>query len=204
MAAPIPRRGSRRRSGVVEVWTFDVMKYVTLRVFSLVLALTSVPSWAGAQSLLPGLYGEFSSRLEAAVEHRDLAAIQALYQTNGVAAQELKLEMARWPDLLAGDAKGREGLYFKELSTLPPQAREAHTERARRLTKHEVTHLVLVRLPAGYQLTLPLVLVGDKLQVVPSERRNTASSIEPNGAANGSQPIRSETNQTPPAAGSRR
>ena len=28
---------------------------------------------------------------EAAVEHRDLAAIQALYQTNGVAAQELKL-----------------------------------------------------------------------------------------------------------------
>ena len=180
------------------------MKYGTLQVFSLLLALTSVPSWAGTQSLLPDPYGEFSSRLEAAVEHRDLAAIQALYQTNGVAAQELKLEMARWPELLAGDAKASVWLYFKELSTLPPQAREVHTERARRLTKHEVTHLALVRLPAGYQLTLPLVLVGDKLLVVPSEKRNTASNIESNGPANGSQPIRSETNPTPPAAGSRR
>ena len=86
--------------------------------------------------------------------------------------------MARWPELLAGDAKARVGLYFKELSTLPPQAREFHTERARRLTNHEVTHVVLVHLPAGYQLTLPLVLVGDKLLVVPSEKRNTASSID--------------------------
>jgi len=180
------------------------MKYRIRRVLSLLFALATAPSWACAQSLSPDHYREFISRLEAAVEHRDLAAIQALYQTNGVAAQELKLEMARWPELLAGDGKADVSLYFKELNTLPPQAREVHIERARRLTKHEVSHLAFVHLPAAHKLTLPLVLVGDKLFVVPSEKRNTASSIKPNGPTNGSQPIRSETNRTSSAAGPRR
>ena len=102
---------------------------------------------------------DFQTRLKSAIESRGLAVIQALYQTNGITAEDLKVEMARWPSLLRGEAKAGVALFFKELSTLPPQAREIHTERARRLTKHEVTHLVLVRLPAGYQLTPPLVLV---------------------------------------------
>ena len=36
------------------------------------------------------------------------------------------------------------------------------------------------------------------------DRRIKAENLQPDGAANGSQPIRSETNSTPSAAGSRR
>ena len=183
---------------------FDVMKYIRLCFLSLLLALASLPTWAVDQSTFPDHYRAFISHIEVAVGHRDLAAIQALYQTNGVAAQELKSEMARWPDLLAGDAKQPVAMYFKELGTLPPQAREAHTGRARRLTTHQVTHLVSVRLPAGYQVTLPLVLVGDRLLIVPSDMRNAPSSIEQSRPANGILPNRPEANRTPPAAGPRR
>jgi|ERR1035437_2028148 hypothetical protein len=199
------------------------MKNVALQVFVLLLALAAADSRAGEPQILPDYLKsgnsattreatpeprqrpmvDFQKRLEAAIESRDLVVIQALYQTNGIAAEDLKVEMARWPALLRGEAKGGVALWFKELSTLPPQAREIHTERARRLTKYEVTHLVLVRLPAGYQLTLPLVLVEGRLLIVPSDERKAGVGIEPNGATNGSQPFRSETNSTSSAAGSR-
>lgn len=152
---------------------------------------------------MPDHYRAFITQLEAAAAHRDLGAIEALYRTNGVTAQELKIEMARWPDLLAGEAKERMGAYFKELSTLPPEAREAHTGRAQRLTRHEVTHLASIRLPSGYQLTLPLVLADGSLLIVPSEKKNMASSVEQIGPANGRQAIPSGTNQPSPAAGPR-
>ena len=142
----------------------------------------------------------FQKRLEAAIESRDLVVIQALYQTNGIAAEDLKVEMARWPSLLDGEAKAGVALFFKELSALPPRARVIHTERAHSLTKYEVTHLVFVRLPAGYTLTFPLILVGDRLLIVPSEK--ILNKVI--GGTNGSQPFRSETNSMSSVAGSRR
>jgi hypothetical protein len=198
------------------------MKNVALQAFLLLLAVAVAESWAGEPQILPDyLKGgssatireatpeprqrpmvDFQKRLEAAIQSRDLVVIQALYQTNGIAAEDLKVEMARWPSLLRGEAKAGVALWFKELSTLPPQARVIHTERARSLTKYEVTHLVFVGLPAGYQVTFPLVLVGDRLLIVPSDK--AAVGIEPSGPAKRSQPIRSETNRTSSAAGSAR
>jgi hypothetical protein len=199
---------------------FDAMKNAALQAFLLLIALAAADSCAGEPQILPDYLKsgssattreatpearqrpmiDFQKRLEAAIESRDLVVIQALYQTNGIAAEDLKVEMARWPSLLDGEAKAGVALFFKELSTLPPRARVIHTERAHSLTKYEVTHLVFVRLPAGYTLTFPLVLVGDWLLIVPSEKR-LGKGI---GGTSGSQPFRSGTNQTPLAAGSRR
>ena len=198
------------------------MRNVIIQAFLLLLAVAIAESWAGEPQVLPDflkggssstmreetpeprqrLMVDFQKRLEAAIGSRDLVVIQALYQTNGIAAEDLKVEMARWPSLLRGEAKAGVALWFKELSTLPPQARVIHTGRARSLTKYEVTHLVIVRLPTGDQVTFPLVLVGDRLLIVPSDK--AAVGIEPSGAAKRSQPIRSETHQTPSAAGSAR
>jgi hypothetical protein len=194
------------------------MKNVVLPIFLLLLAFSSATLWAGEPPLLPDLaadsglvteqetsaplpphsdlYSDFTGRLEAAIENRNLVAIQALYQTNGVGAGEFKIELARWQRVLDKSAKPGVSTYFKELGTLPPQAHKIWEEQARRLTKHEVTHLVFVRSGTGVGLVLPLVVVGDELLIVPSEKRNTESCCP----ANGSQPIRSETNRTPGAA----
>ncbi len=196
------------------------MKKVALQVFLLLIALATADSCVGEPQILPDYFKsagaaatreaphepfhrlmvDFQKRLEAAIESRDLVVIQALYQTNGIAAEDLRVEMARWPSLLRGEARAGVALWFKELSTLPPQARVIHTERAHSLTQYEVTHLVIVRLPTGYQVTFPLVLVGDRLLMLPSDKAVVV--IEPSGAANGSQSIRSETNRTSSAAGS--
>ena len=195
------------------------MRNVALQAFLLLLALAAADSWAGEPQMLPDypksgssvttreatpepgqrLMVDFQKRLEAAIESRDLVVIRALYQTNGIAAEDLKVEMARWPSLLRGEAKVGIALWFKELSTLPPQARVIHTQRARSLTKYEVTHLVFVRLPAGYQLTLPLVLVEGRLLIVPSDAIKAEVGNQ-NSGTNGSQPLRSGTNSTSPAA----
>ena len=199
---------------------FDAMKKGAPQTLLLLLALATADSWAGDLQTLPDYLKSgssttireatpeprqrpmvyFQKRLEAAIESRDLVVIQALYQTNGIAAEDLKVEMARWPSLLRGEAKAGVALWFKDLSTLPPQARVIHTERARGLTKHEVTHLAFVGLPAGYQVTFPLVLVGDRLLIVPSEK--ILNKVI--GGTNGSQPFRSETNSMSSVAGSRR
>ena len=196
------------------------MKDAALQAFLLLIALAAADSCAGEPQILPDylksgnnatmrevppepfqrLIVDFQKRLEAAIESRDLDVIQALYQTNGIAAEDLKVEMARWPSLLDGEAKAGVALFFKELSALPPRARVMHTERAHSLTKYEVTHLVFVRLPAGYTLTFPLVLVGDRLLIVPSEEILNKGI----GGTNGSLPFRPEPNQPPAAAGSAR
>jgi hypothetical protein len=196
------------------------MKDAALQAFLLLIALAAADSCAGEPQILPDylksgnnatmrevppepfqrLIVDFQKRLEAAIESRDLDVIQALYQTNGIAAEDLKVEMARWPSLLDGEAKAGVALFFKELSALPPRARVIHTERAHSLTKYEVTHLVFVRLPAGYTLTFPLVLVGDRLLIVPSEEILNKGI----GGTNGSLPFRPEPNQPPAAAGSAR
>jgi hypothetical protein len=194
------------------------MKYSALGMFSLLLALASEPSLAQTQPLFPdsldvgggvicsNLFQEFESRLRAAVEGRDLVAIQRLYQTNGVAEETLKFELGRWKQLLDENTNVRPGLWFKELATLPPKARLHWTEYAHRLTDREVTHLCFLAFSPGnvVQLGLPLVVVDDRFLIVPSEKRSMASRIEQDGAANGSQPIRPETNRTSVAAGSRR
>ena len=67
----------------------------------------------------------------------------------------------RWKQLLDNNANVRTGLWFKELATLPPQARQAWTEYAHPLTDREVTHLCFLILSPGsvVQLGLPLILV---------------------------------------------
>jgi hypothetical protein len=145
-------------------------------------------------------YHDFQTRLGRALESRELASVAALYQTNDVTAAELNSELARWRQLVAEGAEPRPW-YFKSLSHLPPESHKHWEARAQRLTRHPVTDFAFVQFQGGSQMIVPLCLVGNTLLMVPSEKIN--KSIE-NGAANGSQAIRSETNQTSGAAGSRR
>ena len=187
------------------------MKNIHLRTFLLVLAFSSAPLWAGEPLLLSGivteqeaaaplplhsdLYGDFRSHLEAAIERQDLIAIQALYQTNGIGAEEFKTELARWRRVF-GECATQRFVYFKELSTLPPQAHDYWATQARHLTEHKATHLAFVGSGTEGRLILPLVVVEDRLLIVPSEKRKTESCCQ----ANGSDPIRSKTNRTPRVA----
>ena len=115
-------------------------------------------------------FADFFRSLNAAIESRDLGAIMALYETNGVTTEALKVELARWRDTLPGDIKQRLTLFGKDLKTLPSEgARNFWGERARSLTKREVTHLVFVQFGTEIRLTLPLILVNDRLLIVPSD-----------------------------------
>lgn len=113
----------------------------------------------------------FWSRLEAAILRRDLPAVWALYQTDGVAAQERERELAKWQRMFNGEVKGGATIFAKELARLPPQARRFWGDMARRLSERDVTHLVHVRFVGGQGLMLPLVTVGDALLMVPSAGR---------------------------------
>ena len=192
------------------------MKNSTLSIFFLLLALANEPSLAQTPTLFQdsldvgggvirsNLFREFVSRLQAAVEGRDFVAIQRLYQTNGIAEETLKFELGRWKQLLDENTKVTPGLWFKELATLPPKARQCWTEYAHGLTDREVTHLCFLILGSVVQLGLPLIVVDGRFVIVPSEKRNMTPRIEQDGPANGSQPIRSETNRTSSAVGTRR
>jgi hypothetical protein len=151
------------------------------------------------------VFSDFRARLQEAVSSGDVVAIQSLYQTNGVAAESLKIELTQWDSMLRNTANPRVGLYFKELSRLPPKAREVWTKIAEGLTKREVTHLVGVSVtPGTVQRILPLILIEDSLWIVPSDTQSAQRSIEPGGRANGSQPIPSSRDGTQDPAGSRR
>lgn len=52
-------------------------------------------------------HGVFSRCLQEAIERKDFVAIQALYQTNGLSAKELSLELARWQTWFGEDPKPR-------------------------------------------------------------------------------------------------
>ena len=115
-------------------------------------------------------FADFFRSLNAAIESRDLGAIMALYETNGVTTEASKVELARWRDTLPEDTKQRVTLFGKDLKALPSEgARNFWGERARRLTKREVTHLVFVQIGTEIRLTLPLILVNDRLLIVPSD-----------------------------------
>jgi len=148
------------------------------------------------------LYEDFRDRWEAAIASRELVSVAALYQTNGVSAIELKAELARWRQVVDEGAKPMPP-YLKILSELPPESHAFWTAQAHHLTRHEITAVAMIRFQGGFQTTLPLVLVGDRLLIVPSDKISN-KGMEQGGPADGSQPMRSGTNQTPGAAGSRR
>src|SRR5689334_21569403 len=156
---------------------------ITLRALSIVLFLAGNAAWAGdfgfpseqppvrpVENPSLTLFNDFQSRLQAAINAHSTAAFMPLYQTNGATDQELKYELARWKQII-GDGTNILGLAYKELSTLPSEeARKTWTAEAHRFTDHEVTHLALVRLGGGVQFMLPLIVVDNKLLIVPSEK----------------------------------
>jgi hypothetical protein len=200
---------------------FDDMKKISFPVLLLALVLTAGPSWAEQIQFVPGAaddgsaataqetpllsapnqkpYADFRASLQTAVESGELGKIRDLYQTNSLAPGDLKRELAHWRPLLAKGGSPTVFLYFKELSALPPTARRVWGDCARRLTTHKVTHLVSVRKGTAASMLLPLIAVDGTLLIVPSDKVEPGPGIE-DGAANGSQSIRSEPNGTSGAA----
>lgn len=146
--------------------------------FFSVAAEQEVPS---RQAFRTNLFSGFATRLKMAIENRDAAAIKILYQTNGVTPEELDREFARWPGLFGGESKPGASCYFKELAALPPKARVVWSSVAQGLTKHDATHLVLVRIGTDLQLTLPLVVVDDQLLILPSYQGAEETHSAPTG-----------------------
>jgi hypothetical protein len=134
---------------------------------------------------------DFCSRVEAAIETGDLAQIGALYQTNGIAVEELRLELARWRPVLGQQDKVKVSLYLKDLNTLSLTANQMWGESARSLTTHKATHLAFLQCGGAVRFMLPLVLVEGRLLVVPSDKLKSREAIEPRGPVDGSQPFRS-------------
>lgn len=133
-------------------------------------------------------FDDLKSRLEAAVASREVASVAALYQTNDVSAVEWKSELSRWRLVLEEGAKPSPP-FLKILSQLPPESHDYWEAQAHRLTRHQVTAFAMVRFQNGSQMTLPLVLVGDRLLIVPSEKIST-KGIEPVAAPNAAPPHR--------------
>lgn len=190
------------------------MKSFTLRTVFLLFALACAPAGTSANQLLPEfddrstnsfwqkVFNEFRPRLEAAIESRDLAAIQSLYLTNSATADEMEAELAHWRRLIGEKADDRVFLWFKELSTLPPKARESWTDHARHLTTRETTHLVFMSFsssPSSVRAGFPLLRVGDQLWLVISDQRGTPPDTKPNASIGASPSAGSSTKETPPA-----
>jgi hypothetical protein len=206
----------------IGVSSFDAMKTSILHIGLMLLISTGIATQARDPEFLPDATGstsqsadqrpaasppfttsplqDFANRLEAAIKTKDLSAIMALYRTNGVLAAELAAENSRWQQIILEDADGKVSVYGKELGTLPSeQARKCYSELAQQLTKRPVTHIVMASFGHGIQLVLPLVSLEGRLWIVPSEKKQPR--IELGGPANGSHPIRSETNRPSSAAG---
>jgi hypothetical protein len=152
------------------------MKPRHLQIILLLSVLAINPTSAGEPAM--ELFKDFADRLEAAVGTKDVSAVIALYQTNGVPAVGLAGEVAKWQRILAGDARGKMFWYGKELATLPSeQARRFWSEYVQRLTEREVTHVVAIRFGGGAQFLLPLVSAQGKLWIVPSEKNSGSIEI---------------------------
>ncbi|HEV2437368.1 MAG TPA: hypothetical protein VG077_15360 [Verrucomicrobiae bacterium] len=177
------------------------MKIITLCLSLLLFGFAALLSRAGQIELAPGLgddnreaaeprtpvppasgpnaMTDFARRVKVAVERRDLTGIWDLYQTNAAATDDLKRELNRWQPVLALAAGSRISVYFKELGTLPPTARQVWGDYARRLTTHKVTHLAFLLNGAQAVLVLPLVEVDGRLLIVPSDKQQPGSCIQP-------------------------
>lgn len=159
--------------------TFRVLLFLSALTNSLLWA-GGAPSAAGPQRvggpLSEGVYRDFSSRLDAAVASQQLASVASLYQTNDTTSAELNSELARWHKVLMKDVHARPP-FLKILSELPSESHDFWAAQAHRSTRHEVTHFDIQTFSNGAELILPLVLVGDKLLIVPSEKLVTKSNI---------------------------
>lgn len=177
-----------------------------LRIALTFLALGSIAAWAQelptarlVQEPAPSQFSDFKTRLQAAIESREVANIKPLYETNDVKGGELNSELLRWQSMVAQDG-GTLSLYFKDLSKLPPESHKFWSAEAHRLTERLVTHFAFVRC-GTVQLIVPLVLADNKLLIVPSEKV-ARKGIEQGGPASRSQPVAPGTNRTSSAAGS--
>lgn len=154
------------------------------------------------------LCDDFMGRLKAAIDTREMNALQGLYQTNGVSVDQLRDELSRWRPVLQGDAKSRvaiqtHGTIFRDFSLSNPVWKHL----AERLTTHKSTHLVELMTSRDYWM-LPLVEIEGRLFMVPSDKGRDMGlrweDVQPDRAVNESQPVPSNTNSTSEAAGSRR
>ncbi len=114
------------------------------------------------------LFSDFRTRLQTALERGDSSGIASLYETNGVTAGELKTEINRWQRVIGKNSEELT-VSFKDLNRLPSESLKFWSTEAHRLTKHEVTHFAVVRSGGGIGLILPLVIVDNKLLIVPSK-----------------------------------
>jgi hypothetical protein len=160
-----------------------------LRVVWMLFALANIVAWAQeipTVSPIPepalGQLKDFAARVRAAVESGEVADIDALYQSNGVTAEELNSEWARWKPMVEQNAKTLL-FYFKEICDLPPESRRYWSKKAHDLTQREVTHFAFVRSGNGVQLILPLAVIDGRLRIVPSEKI-TAKGIEQDAGGN--------------------
>lgn len=151
-------------------------------------------------------FRDFLQRLKAALETRDMVAVQALYQTNGSSAQELKDELGRWQPMLEEDAGHRvsiqeRGCVFRDFR----KSSKVWKNFAERVTTHKATHLVRLNTTKGSWL-LPLVDLEGTLFIVPANKSKDTGlrreDVQQDGAADRSQPVRPEIDSTPAAAGS--
>ena len=149
----------------------------------------------------------FEHSLKEAFERADVVAIQALYQTNGLSANELNLELARWRTWFAEDPKPRYlGMMLRTLSI----ANKWWEDRVRALTTHEATHLAGVTCRSEEvtgTIEFPLIEVEGRLLLVVSDKRTSPLGwprVQQDGPADGGQPSSSETNRTSGAAGRHR
>jgi hypothetical protein len=145
-------------------------------------------------------FRDFLRRLNAAVETRDMVALQALYQTNGSSAQQLNDELGRWRPMFEEDAKHRVSIQinrciFRDFS----RSNKLWKKLAERLTTHKATHLLELMASTGFWM-LPLVEVESRMLIVPSDKSQDMSLRWEDDQDRGAQ----DTNRASSAAGARR
>lgn len=159
----------------------------------------SVAAGVAPLAPVPNPFADFENHLKAAIEKQDLAAIQSLYWTNGLSAEELNAEFARWRLALDEDAENRASirmLIFRDFT----KSNKMWEELAGKLTTHRATHLAQFWCRTRRLETwayLPLVAVGDRMLIVPSDHNQAAlGTSQPIGPVIRSPQIRSEGNPT--------
>jgi len=113
-------------------------------------------------------FKEFDRRLKGALETRDPVMIKALYWKGVAGTLDVKGDVQRLERIFKEETETRMSVYFKDLSKLPPNAREVWGEQARLLTEHDATHLAFILYGNRVRLMLPLIVSGDRLLIAPS------------------------------------
>ena len=129
---------------------------------------------------------DFATHLKSAVERRDLAGLEALYETNRVTSAEMKCELGRWQSLLTNLTSTNVSVFFKDFDALPPGAHRVWSDCAGRLTTHRVTHLAALSTGRFVALVIPLTQVDGRMWIVPSDKVQPSLPNKSSGATNGS------------------